>query len=400
MNKIYFKNPGLIEMSAVTTMGISAKETDTAIGQFGTGLKYAIAIILRLGGNISIYRGKEQHLFSTRKQKVRNEEFDIVTMDDIDIGFTTHLGAHWESWMAFREIYSNMLDEKGETLFELPTLDDESTIVAIDCNEMVMAYRERSKYFLESVPLHVGREVDIHRGESSYVFYRGIRAHGLEKPSMFTYNIQAKRSLTEDRTLADSYMCKGIISRDVTYSTKEILEKTVFQFKGFFEESLDYDWMDVNEDSILIKVMQNAYEKHFIVKAHKSAKKVFYKLREINDDKSDWDLDEIEKEILEDAFAICGALGFSTIRELSIIFKRDLGTNILGQAFEGNVYISKEAFISGGAQKIAGTLIEEYAHISLGHTDESRSFQNWLLDQLAFAGVRLDRLLGMSNEIV
>src|SRR4030066_94299 len=44
---ISFQNPGLIPLECITTFGLSAKDTANPIGQFGTGLKYAISIILR-----------------------------------------------------------------------------------------------------------------------------------------------------------------------------------------------------------------------------------------------------------------------------------------------------------------------------------------------------------------
>lgn len=54
MSKLYFLNNGEFDVSAMLTFGVSAKESDNPIGQFGTGFKYAIAIILRLGGSISV----------------------------------------------------------------------------------------------------------------------------------------------------------------------------------------------------------------------------------------------------------------------------------------------------------------------------------------------------------
>ena len=46
---IIFTNQGEIDIRAVTTFGVSVKNDNSAIGMFGTGLKYAIAIILRHG---------------------------------------------------------------------------------------------------------------------------------------------------------------------------------------------------------------------------------------------------------------------------------------------------------------------------------------------------------------
>ena len=45
---ITFHSPTILPIEAATTMGVSVKESDNAIGKFGTGLKYAIAGVLRL----------------------------------------------------------------------------------------------------------------------------------------------------------------------------------------------------------------------------------------------------------------------------------------------------------------------------------------------------------------
>ena len=59
---IIFQNKGLIDVHAISIMGVSVKE-DNSIGFFGTGLKYAIAVLLREG--IKIPSGaakKKSHL--------------------------------------------------------------------------------------------------------------------------------------------------------------------------------------------------------------------------------------------------------------------------------------------------------------------------------------------------
>ena len=44
---VSFITPGQIDLENVFTFGISAKESDNPIGFFGTGLKFAIATLLR-----------------------------------------------------------------------------------------------------------------------------------------------------------------------------------------------------------------------------------------------------------------------------------------------------------------------------------------------------------------
>src|SRR5882724_7969094 len=113
---IIFQNPGLIDLRSVQIMGLNAKETKNSIGQFGTGLKYAIAVLLRSGCKVTIFQGLQEFNFATQKEKFRGKDFDFVFMRRGDqhgseaifsekaLGFTLELGKHWEPWMAIREL--------------------------------------------------------------------------------------------------------------------------------------------------------------------------------------------------------------------------------------------------------------------------------------------------------
>jgi len=214
MKMLVFSNAGEIDIRAVTTFGVSAKEGDNPIGKFGTGLKYAIAGVLRLGGTIRILTCEDEFTFASRVDLVRGKEFSFVTMqnlrgDPAEIGFTTDLGAHWEPWMIFRELYSNMLDENGsveqvESTDEIPDFGIEDTIIIVDCAEMDEVFAQREKYFpqFEGAPLFKNSAVEIWPGRASGLFFKGILAlpfaEGTE--SSFTYNV-LHGELSEDRLL-------------------------------------------------------------------------------------------------------------------------------------------------------------------------------------------------------
>lgn len=389
-HNLYFKNKGLIELAAITTMGVSVKESDTAIGQFGTGLKYAIAILLRSGAKVSIYRGMDLYIFGINPTMIRGENFDIITMNGIDLGFTTTLGAHWKMWMAFREIYSNMLDENGEVFYNRPETGSNSTIVCVEESEdFLQCYKKRDEYFLSTDPLLIGKDINIHEGESDHVYYRGIKVYDLNKPSKFTYNITCHEQLTEDRTLAYIHIFNHLVKIAILNSNKTIMLSVITKVKDMFEEDFVYKALVTDQDKIFLEVMKDLKAKSQLHLATQPAQDAFFNLKRLTDKFDDFELDDVELELFQEAINICLALGFSAIKNQNIIFKEILGEDILGLAKDGVIYISKAAFVAGGATKIAGTLIEEYAHILYGFTDESRVFQNWLIDQLAFAGVKL-----------
>jgi hypothetical protein len=58
---LVFSNPGTLELDFVKLMGVSVKESADPIGFFGTGLKYAMATALRLGGEMTIFTNGQRY---------------------------------------------------------------------------------------------------------------------------------------------------------------------------------------------------------------------------------------------------------------------------------------------------------------------------------------------------
>lgn len=248
---VTFQNPGLIPMEAVTTMGVSAKEGDNPIGFFGTGLKYAIASLLRTGQKITIWRGLDRYDFKTQTGEVRGKEFDFIHMIESSVngaldgpshrlGFTTHLGARWEMWQVFRELHSNALDEGGTSVVARLEPREGYTTIQARGTQIVDAAAKRSQIFLETKPIATLDGLAIHPEPSHRLYYRGVQVMGLSKPSAFTYNVLSPMELTEDRTLkypwaADSTVAAGLRQcGDI-----EILEKALTNKKGF-EDTMSF----------------------------------------------------------------------------------------------------------------------------------------------------------------
>lgn len=234
---IIFQNPGLIDIRAVTTFGVSVKGTTSAIGKFGTGLKYAIAVILREGGSITIWRGLTAYEFVTDPTDINGKSFDIVRMDwhdengsfnSVPLAFTTEHGKMWEPWQAFRELWSNMHDEGGKCWHdtawpealtgEYPAKADHTTIV-VTGEAMEKAWEGRGSIILETEPMKVLDGVAVHAGESKHLYYQGIRVFDLERPSKYTYNLLSNQQLSEDRKLVYLSVAVGQITRAIMTSS-------------------------------------------------------------------------------------------------------------------------------------------------------------------------------------
>ena len=234
MNPIVFRNSGVIDIRSITTFGVSSKETANAIGYFGTGLKYAIAILLREGCEITIYAGAQKLEFSKRAERIRVDDFEIVTMNGEPLGFTTELGKNWQLWQAFRELYCNCTDEHGE-IYEAYSYDladftpkENETAILVSGEPFRDVWSMRSEIILSSEPFIKTEWCNIHHGMTNYIFYRGIRVAELPRLSLFTYDIQSKLTLTEDRTPADPwfvdyYVKQALLSLEDKTTIKRIV---------------------------------------------------------------------------------------------------------------------------------------------------------------------------------
>lgn len=245
---LVFKNKGLLDEVLVTTMAANVKTGDNPIGMFGTGLKYAIAVVLRTGGSITIYKGLRKLEFGTVRKVIRGKEFQIVTMNGKQLGFTNQLGAHWEPWMAFRELWSNCMDEAG-TCFRAESDSKDAqpsrgtTTIHVDGKAMTDAYDARSETLVLTQPIVTLKDMEIHPGSSKYVFYRGIRAMELNKTAAYTYNITRAETLTEDRTLLYTYGVPTTIAKNLmTCANSFVLDKVLSksEVSEMYEGSLPY----------------------------------------------------------------------------------------------------------------------------------------------------------------
>ena len=78
---IHFRNPGAIDLRALTTFGLSSKAGQDKIGRFGTGLKYATAVIARHGGAMTITSGGETVTTGIVADEFRGTPIQQITLD-------------------------------------------------------------------------------------------------------------------------------------------------------------------------------------------------------------------------------------------------------------------------------------------------------------------------------
>jgi len=235
-----------IPIEGFTKFGLHAKPNSTnPIGHFGTGLKMAIAVIIRHGGTIRLVIKGTEYVFYVKEGQFRGTTFQSIHMKrrrDIfgiptgwayfALPFTTELGKNWSLWQAYRELESNTRDENGfsglainfqKTQFEdwqhlgdtvgehhLQELQQSGTYFEVKCPGFNAIAADAGEVFLDHTTavisniLYSDDFVTIYDDPSKYLYYRGVRVYDLQHPARFTYDFaQGAVTLSEDRTAAN-----------------------------------------------------------------------------------------------------------------------------------------------------------------------------------------------------
>lgn len=392
---VVFENDGLIDLIGITTFGINAKLSENPIGYFGTGLKYAIAVLLRCGQKITIWRGDEPLHFEVVTQTSRGKDFSIVCMNGQPLGFTTDLGKTWEMWQAFRELFCNCQDEGGNA-YETTDFNPRRgrTAVVVEGDQFFAAFQKRTDYILGSKPMFKLDGVEVHSGQSQTIFYKGIAVAQFpdNRRPMHTYNIIGHLELTEDRTVKYSWqpaerVAYAVQMTDNAEFIEEILKANPegFGAQGGFEASLDFNFHGVTPNETFLSMVERLSVSNG-PKINESAKchaQKYYK----PEPPTPLILDDTQQAQLDTAMGFCADLGFQ-VDEYPLRFVQALGAGVLGMAFGGEIVIARDAFVAGTKQ-LAITLIEEVIHLREGVADESRAMQERLLHELVTLGERL-----------
>jgi hypothetical protein len=260
---VIFRTPTLIPIEAFTTFGVTSKpNSENPIGYFGTGLKYAIAVLAREGISTTVWIGSTEFKFYVKSKDFRGKEFQFLQMREVKphpimgflkpkyttLPFTTELGKNWGLWQAFRELEANTRDEHGETDIK-GHLDlyfsgfPGETLIVVESEDFVQQFLERDKIFLpDGLRLQdTTDKVQVFDRPSKHLYYRGLRIFDLDKPSVVTYNILSPMELTEDRTLKSPDAAKLVIAEYIQKSDDEsFVRKTVLTSSDSFEHDLPH----------------------------------------------------------------------------------------------------------------------------------------------------------------
>ncbi len=379
---VYFGNEEEIDLQAISVMGVSVKTADNPIGYFGTGLKFAIATLLRTGHEVRIYSGCVWQEFTRKPMEFRGEKFERVIMGDgvneVELPFTTDLGKDWKPWQAYRELYSNALDESGTVGLEQD--DAHGTVLAVRGDGILEAYEARNQIFIEREPKAVTPVVAFNEGESTSIFYRRVRACDLSVRTTFTYNIIGKTlELTEDRTLKYDFYWKGAIVEAVVedLGDRDMIERILLAPQGYLEPLLDFDNGDTPSELFSSVVSSKLHD----ARLNKSAIALWKKNRPEQDQFEVVRGSDADEAVIAEALELLALVGAELKRDGFKLIKA-MGQR-WGLVRNGEILLS-QLCIDKGPAFVASTLFEEHLHAHECIGDHTREFQDRVLDRLFY----------------
>jgi hypothetical protein len=388
---VVFDNAGEIDPRLISTFGVNVKDGDDAIGFFGTGLKYALAILLRTGHRVTIQSGRETFVFSLQPTVIRGKSFDFVAMNGAPLGFTAEVGKTWKLWMAYRELFCNCQDEHGEVyeVSRAPMPMAGKTRVIVEGEEFAEVRRNHGRYFISDEPIHRGKVGNIHRSPAHGIYYRGVLVGcvGRGEPLLYGYNFTSPLELTEDRTAKHGYQVMAKIAQMVCgCDDPDIVRRCVTAPKGYYEHDADFDWPSVRPSEAFMSVVGDLVRKD-MCRVNLSARAVWEKHAHTKAEPDPFEPDGFEQMMLDRATAFCCQFGFP-VTDYPVVTVESMGSGILGRARDGKIYVSRQNFILGTKQ-LAATLIEEFIHLRHGVEDCTRAMQEQLLNHLVTLGERI-----------
>lgn len=367
---VCFTTPGELDLRVLNTMGFSAKpDPASAIGFFGTGLKFALAVLAREGFEVEIETSGQVHQLVQVPEEIRGKRFQRLALQPLEPGgseptplpFTTELGPHWTLGMVYRELATNTQDEGGVVCFGAQALrTDESQIRVYHFQSQGEEAEKRWFFRPQSAPLARGASVEIWPGPSRHVSFRGVNVLETPKELRFKYNIVGTVKLTEDRTLGYGDTIAAIGGFWLRENTRRELAQELAKAKDYMEQDmmrtglLDYIEADPDVRGMLLEEFERVWQTDKSCMG-KGQTEWLLKHRSGLQQPPTWEPSNLE-------LARVGAV-VARLRETGINFQNKItfGLHHGGKKvhiFQQKLYISPEAFESGNEELLEGILTE------------------------------------------
>lgn len=258
---LLIENVGVPDVECFTVLGLStSRGNNEMIGQFGSGVKQAILLLLRNKIEFKIFLGEDELSFTTREKIISGKPFNEVFYtwrgEQHKLSYLTEFGQlDWnEVGMALREFISNAIDackykvDKSEKVLPLPNF----TRIYVEYNSEVEKYHsELSVRFLQFSNKEKCRIVPKTDKSPPRVYRKGVLVRQLEGKysSIFDYNFtEDELPIDECRNLDDTKASKHIAQ---FVSGNEVCLRAIFKRLGeqdCWEQTLSYLHLCANAD--------------------------------------------------------------------------------------------------------------------------------------------------------
>jgi hypothetical protein len=239
-------NPGIADYRAFTLIGASGSRNcgrNGTIGQFGSGSKYSIALLLRMGVQPVIYCGNLRCEFFTKPVKVsgvyNNQVCVKYSGKDVDgstnnrtdeLGFVAEFGEiNWtNSDMALREFIANAIDgciaiQKDHNSISISVVENmrakaDHTIVYLPYTSDIQAsFMKMPNTFLHLSDDSLLQQKYLPKKDKKTirVYKNGVLTTTIEGKSYFDYNFGNELILDESRN-TDSWKVKSLIAFSIS----------------------------------------------------------------------------------------------------------------------------------------------------------------------------------------
>ena len=405
--KIYLKitNKNEIDINAFKLLGISVKEGEGKIGYFGTGLKYAMAVLLRNDIAFKIFSGNKEIKITTKGTKFRGKNFKIIKINNNLTSLTTDMGKDWKLWFAIREIYCNAIDEgkyeltvsnkcnskKGQTTFYIE-FNDKLKEIFSNWN-LYFSGKRKDIVFNEN-------NNKLFQGDDNLLIYRkGIQVYEEKnKKCLYHYDLD-QMEINESRTIPSMWSFSyDLVQFLGIFADENIIRNIYDNYENTFEGKLDWsncyqfnkNWLNILGGRIIILKDVAGYftdemdDKTIILpnSLAQSLKQFFGKQIKIKGQSDKYG----EKQIIpinnRQNYLLNECLDFLKRTNFNVGYKIKIcefeNEKCLGQGTDNTIFLSPKLF-DLGRKEIVATIIEEYFHLKSMANDKTRDFQDYLI---------------------
>ena len=420
MKYLKIQNNGELDIRLVALMGGTTKANDEfKIGQWGSGLKYSLAYLLKNNLSFKVFIGTDEVSIDTICEDIRDEQFEIICINGEKTSITTQMGGSaWKPWMIVRELWCNALDEGGEVkeiTTDLIGKENTTTFYVQLTPDIKEVWDNWTNYFIQDVePMHQGYHYGVYPGGQSLRFYKnGVLIYeDKNKKGLFAYDIKhAEINELREYNGSTEYPIVSALAN----ANKKVIEYFLENIsEAYFEGDMNYDWWttfskdwrEVIGNSKLIhrEIINNMagrgieIEDNTMLVVPKCVYKFLTKqfdgvgaLRLADKTNEFYEIYDAEMELkVKSGLAVLETCNYFIHPELKFVYGVFGDKRVWAQInFDTKEIMISECIKNKSTFDVVTTLIEENEHFNTGHRDCSREFQQHFID--LFAKTLLDK---------